>query len=529
MGKKNIFNILKSKLKLNGDHALDTMDSRDKIREEFRQNRNKKLVWFGVAVVIVFIILVLISAFNSYRDSTLAYTKQEERKNIDIKTDNFAIWQAGAEQKMNDLEKTVEQKFTEQGIDISNIKDSLKDIKEALVTAFKKSKNDTDDIAKKVLQIQQSLMEEIQKINTKLQNQESSLETAKEELNKLFSDTSNALKGDLENLKIQVGEVKIAENTTTSEKATGQTGFPIDNTENQKNIEHGNKDIQKDIGEDYTPSDKVMQKIKVTIEEKEADNNNDSEIDNQKPITFKVLLGLSKGILLNGADASIIGFGRQEEAPVAISLLSKVSIANGEYSNLKDCLLLGSAVGSMTTERAQIRLEKISCIFTNQEGDKFLAEGAVKGWVTDENGSLGVSGGLITQEGKIIRASLPIAAIQTALDYVTRRATNVVIPTGGGLNGYSNFNAAFGSGSSSAANTTLGKITQIYEKMIQAQVPVINFKPGREITVLFQGGEEITLVPYKDQQGLGEMENEFLNGQEKYNYQEANNVFMEEN
>lgn len=523
--KLNIFSAISDKLKFKTGSAFDDMDSRDKIRQEFKENRNKKFIGFGILVIIVFIILVIMSAINSYRNAELAYTEKEERKSVDIKTDNFAIWQAGAEQKINDLESTLNQGLTKQAIDISDIKDAIKELGNTIVLGFQKSNKDTDGLEKRISSLSDDMQKKILELNNKIQNQGENIEAAKAELNRLLNEANSSLRGDLESLKTQVGEVKIAEATPDeASQDSKKVGFPSDGDKKQSS--NGNNQ-EGDLA--TLEVNQVRQKLKVTIEQKEADDNGDEETQRKEEIKFKVLLGLSKGILLNGADASILGFGRQEEAPVAISLLSKVSIANGEYSNLKDCLLLGSAIGSMTTQRAQIRLEKISCIFTNQEGDKFLAEGQVKGWVTDENGSLGVTGGLITQEGKIIRSALPLAMIQTALDYVTRRATNVVIPTGGGYNGYSNFNAAFGSGGASAANTTLGKITEIYQKMIQAQVPVINFKPGREITVLFQGGEDITLVPYKDQQGLGEMEGDFMHGREKYNYQEANNVFMEEN
>ncbi|RDU55058.1 hypothetical protein CQA49_00835 [Helicobacter sp. MIT 00-7814] len=531
--KQNIFSAIMDGLKTKTGSALDDMDSRDKIRQSFKESRNKKIIIFVVAAIVIFIILVLISAFNSYKDSQREYAAKEERKSVDIQTDNFAIWQAGAEQRMNDIETQSKQNFTKQGLAIDDIKSSLQDLSDVLIEGFRENKSAIANLNKSIENIEKSTNEKINTIDKEVKGQKNIIDAIKEEIIKYAEQGSDELKNQIKELENKLAatpnvpptntQPQQGENTNTAQNEN-KVGFPTSDENNEPvtlGVSSDGDAIQ------LQASGRVTRKIKLTVDNKEPDTSGDDRPIDEKEVTFNILLGISKGIILNGADASILGFGRQEEAPVAISLLSKVSIANGEYSNLKDCLLLGSAIGSMTTERAQIRLEKISCIFTNLEGDKFLAEGQVKGWVTDENGQLGVSGGLITQEGRIIRSALPLAAIQTALDYVTRSATNVVIPTGSAT-GYSNFNAAFGTGSSNAANSTLGKITQIYERMIQAQVPVINFKAGREVAVLFQGGEKITLIPYKDQ-GLG---NEFNSddiglGDEKYTYQEDKNAFME--
>lgn len=252
----------------------------------------------------------------------------------------------------------------------------------------------------------------------------------------------------------------------------------------------------------YKPNIKISQPDVEPEEEQEATNS-----------AFDIPLGIAEAILVNGGDATIANMGNQEDSPVSLSLLTKMSIANGEYTNVENCLLLGNAIGNMNTERANIRLTKISCIFKDKQGNKYKAEGPIKGWVYDETSNLGVGGKLVTKEGKIIRATLPLAAVQTGLDYVTRKATNISVVGGG----YGDLTSALGTGGSSAASETVSKMTDIYTKYLDAMTPTINFKGGRKVSILFQGGESLPLLPYDDK-------NEF-NGDtlmdtqgEKYNY-----------
>lgn len=530
--KLGFFEMLKDKLSSKTNSALDEMDSRDRIKERYRQTRNKKIAIFLLVALGVFLILVIMHAITLYKESQEVYAEKQERQTVDIKVDNFALWQQQAEQRMNNLDEKTKQRFQDIDDSLKSIKETgLLGLQEAIRKGFAEISTNVKSTNEKIDIIDKSTSKKIEDINERVLKQNSNFTTFKDELLSLLGKNSEELEKKLEELKQKQAEQVAAVQTQKDDEKTNikqvtsgdLIGFPDSDTSTGEGVD-GNESVV------ATNETLVKQKFKLKVETKEPDVDETYPSPNEpRNLTFDIMLGLSRAILVNGADATILGMGRQEDAPVALSILSKMSIANGEYTNTRDCLALGSAVGQMTVQKAQIRLDKISCIFTNAEGDKFIAEGQVQGWVIDENGQLGVQGVLITQEGKILRSTLPLAAVQTALDYVTRSATNVVVPAGGTTTGYQNLNASFGTGSSNAANQSLSKIIQIYEKYLQQLNPVVNIRAGREVSLLFKGGEKITLVPYKGQGIAGlDSSDDIGMGDDKYNYQESKNVFMED-
>lgn len=550
--KPSFFAIIKDRLSAKTNSAFDDMDSRDKIKERYKQIRNKKIGIFVVAVIVVFIIIVIMRAMTLYSESQQEYAKKEERQTVDIKVDNFAIWQQQTEQQMKNMKETNSQKFQEISDAIEGLKqDGIKELGNILKKGLDNMSSRIKSLDERVENVDRYTQKKSKDLEEKVARQDSSFEKFKDEILSMLGKNTEETKKKFEELQAKQGELFDEANKKSDlalEEAKKKSENPPTETDGDKDKKDAAKKVtENDVvgfpGEDTqdleevendSPESKILvtKKLKLNITQKEPDPDDEYPVPNEpKELTFDIALGLSRAIMLNGVDASILGMGRQEDAPVMFSIMSKMSIANGEYTNTKDCLVLGSAVGQMTVQKAQIRLDKISCIFTNKEGDKFIAEGQVQGWASDENGQLGVQGVLITQEGKVLRASLPLAAVQTAtaLDYITRSATNVVLPTTGTPTGYQNLNVSFGTGGSNAASQTLGRLIQIYEKYLQNLNPVINVRGGREVALMFKGGEKIALVPYKGQgiAGIDSSDDEGM-GDDKYNYQETNNAFMED-
>ncbi|WP_110558959.1 hypothetical protein [Helicobacter cinaedi] len=80
--KPSFFAIIKDRLSAKTNSAFDDMDSRDKIKERYKQIRNKKIGIFVVAVIVVFIIIVIMRAMTLYSESQQEYAKKEERQTV---------------------------------------------------------------------------------------------------------------------------------------------------------------------------------------------------------------------------------------------------------------------------------------------------------------------------------------------------------------------------------------------------------------------------------------------------------------
>lgn len=475
------------KIKTNTD--LDEVLLKEDIEKRNKRRFMKKVFVFMGLAFIAFVIGAMLEIVSVYRDSKIEVAHKKDKQVVELKTDNFGIWQTEIEQKMQ-----AEKKKTES--DMFRMENKIDATNEFLTKELPKTlKGIVSGVTLKLNDLSNVVSENNQSINKKIDNL--SLQTD-EKITYLEGKINTNIDKKIDEVDKKIKDLESIKSApiTSTAPAVMPEGFP--------------SITSKDTALPKPQEEYVMYKPNIKISQPDIEP---QEVEKIPQSTFDIPLGIAEAILVNGGDATIANMGNQEDSPVSLSLLTKMSIANGEYTNVENCLLLGNAIGNMNTERANIRLTKISCIFKDKQGNKYKAEGPIKGWVYDETSNLGVGGRLVTKEGKIIRATLPLAAIQTGLDYVTRKATNISVVGGG----YSDLSAALGTGGSSAASETVSKMTDIYQKYLDAMTPTINFKGGRKVSILFQGGESLNLVPYDDK-------NEFNgdtiieNQGEKYNY-----------
>jgi len=119
---------------------------------------------------------------------------------------------------------------------------------------------------------------------------------------------------------------------------------------------------------------------------------------NRKTVKIKLPLGFIKGLTLTGLDAPTFQYGRNNLHPILMVSLSKEILANNKNLNLKECFFLGSGFGEISSERAYIRLVKISCI--DKQGN--ILEQKVSGWVLDDDGKVGLRGRVVSKQGAVL-------------------------------------------------------------------------------------------------------------------------------
>lgn len=487
-------NFLGSLFKIKSGTALDDIEAKDDVVLKRNKGIKRKVFILIILFIIGFVVSAVIKTVSLNDESNKEYAASQERKLVEIKSDNFAIWQAQATEKMNNTDKSIK----ETNKKLEGVSDFLsKDLPQILKSGFDKVATNIDKLSSENKDFQDRVNKRFDNIS--LQTDEK-LDSLKKEIGSDFDNKLANLDKKIDNVKFQSSEVKSSSSNNLPPLEPNATTLP-----KPKEIKTETKNFK--VSFKVSPADP---KPEEEPEEVEA--------------TFNVYAGLAEGILLNGVNAAVVNGGTQEDSPVYISLLTQMSIANGEYTNVKDCLLIGGAVGEFATETAKIRLTKISCVFANKLGEKFVAEGSVKGWVTDENSRIGLKGQLITQEGKIIRASIPLALLQTGFDYITRKATNVTV-----AGGYGDLQAALGTGSVSAGSQTLSKMTDIYTQYLDSLTAVVSIMGGRKVTVLFNGGEKINLEPYKNKQDVEIGEMGISMGDDKYDYTQAQRVYYDEN
>ncbi len=108
------------------------------------------------------------------------------------------------------------------------------------------------------------------------------------------------------------------------------------------------------------------------------------------------------GVFLNGMDAPTgQGHGR-DQFPALIRLKKEAVLPNRYRSDIRECFLIVSGYGDLSSERAYLRGELISCI----TADRKVIEGNLDAYVVGSDGFAGVRGRLVSKQGQIIAKSL---------------------------------------------------------------------------------------------------------------------------
>ena len=91
-------------------------------------------------------------------------------------------------------------------------------------------------------------------------------------------------------------------------------------------------------------------------------NTNISTNMNIKPKTVKDYVPpgtFAKAVLLSGADTNAGVHGQTDTAPITMRILDNGTLPNGSHSSLKGCFITAAAYGDASSERGQIRLQRL--------------------------------------------------------------------------------------------------------------------------------------------------------------------------
>ena len=122
------------------------------------------------------------------------------------------------------------------------------------------------------------------------------------------------------------------------------------------------------------------------------------------------------GTLITGADFPTGSKSRDNPTPVLIRLQKTAILPNLFRSDVRECFLLASGHGDLSTERANLRSELISCV----RNDGSMIQSKLNGYVAGEDGKAGMRGRLVSKTGTMIARTMVagfLSGMAQAFDY----------------------------------------------------------------------------------------------------------------
>ncbi len=192
----------------------------------------------------------------------------------------------------------------------------------------------------------------------------------------------------------------------------------------------------------------------------------------------------AQGILLSGVDASTSTAASANPEPVLIELTDSGDLSRYFTSTVKGCRVTASSYGVLSKERVMMRLEKLSCIEV-ATGEVMSTD--VDGYVSGEDGKLGLRGTVVDRAGEHVRAAMLGGFLSSFGNFLAASSNPVTFASQTGL---AQITPMTGSelakhGAAKGVSSALDKYTEFYIKRAEQMEPVIQIGAGRVVQVVF--------------------------------------------
>ncbi len=208
----------------------------------------------------------------------------------------------------------------------------------------------------------------------------------------------------------------------------------------------------------------------------------------KEPRTVATFLPVSftRGTLLGGLDAPTGGQSQSNPHPVLIRLSDNSVLPNRFRGEYKDCFVIAAGYGDISSERAYLRTENLSCV----RADGATLEVKIQGSVYGEDGKVGMRGRLVTKQGQMLANALlagVVSGIGQGLSTASTEYSTSALGTVATAQGANAYRAGIGSG----VGRSLDRLAQYYIKLAENTFPVIEVDAGRVIDVVITKGVRI--------------------------------------
>lgn len=190
-----------------------------------------------------------------------------------------------------------------------------------------------------------------------------------------------------------------------------------------------------------------------------------------------------RSVLLGGLDAPTGGQAQSNPHPVLLRVMDHAVLPNKFRGKIKDCFVVAAGYGDLSSERAMIRTESMSCIAKNGN----TIDVPLKGWVLGEDGKAGLRGKLISKQGQVLANAL-LAGVASGIGSALQQSatTYSVSPLGSTstIHGDDAAKAGLGLGIGRA----LDRLSNYYISLAEKMFPVIEIDSSRVVEIVLQKG-----------------------------------------
>ncbi len=191
----------------------------------------------------------------------------------------------------------------------------------------------------------------------------------------------------------------------------------------------------------------------------------------------------TRAILLGGLDAPTGGQAQRNPQPVLLRLVDNAVLPNHFRSRIKECFVVGAGYGDVSSERAYIRTESLSCV---TRGGTAI-DVPIKGYVAGEDGKAGMRGRLVSKQGQLLANAL-LAGVASGIGSAFQQSSTTLSVSPLGTTGTVDPGKQFEAGLGTGVGRALDRLAQYYISLAEKVFPVIEVDAGRTVDVVITQG-----------------------------------------
>ena len=322
----------------------------------------------------------------------------------------------------------------------------------------------------------EKLQEEVEKLTDALKDMNISQDNFMKTLKELNANSQIQMNN---KNQINVDPLTNRDNFNQGNNKNLYTNFPRPNEDNNYGLSH-----RGEIPElDEVTSDRLTPLLDSLIYTNIAPMPEVKEIKKETQPKHLIPTGsVTKAVLLSGVDAPTMTQAKTNPLPILMRVVDTSILPNSWQYDIQDCFLVGEGYGDLTSERAYIRTNNLSCVLSNGEHIDMEFKGAVTG----EDGKVGLKGAVVTKQGALLARTLIAGFLEGVgesfgqQDTTTITGSNGVVSTPIDQTAKKSFEQGLLKGLSSSAE----KLADFYLKMADQISPVIEISAGREVNII---------------------------------------------
>ncbi|PMV96451.1 MULTISPECIES: TraB/VirB10 family protein [unclassified Pseudomonas] len=209
----------------------------------------------------------------------------------------------------------------------------------------------------------------------------------------------------------------------------------------------------------------------------------------EKPVPALSAGSFFEAILLNGMDAPTSATTQKNPVPTTLRIKTEAMLPNKYRVDIKECFVLASGYGSLSSERAILRTESISCV----RKDGKIIESKVEGYIVGEDGRAGMRGRLVSKQGQMIAKTLVAGGLSGFAQAMTpQNVPQLNLNPGGTVSTQTaDTSSILQTGVAKGFTTSANEVAKFYMEMAREMTPVVEVDAGRKVTIMLVKGFEL--------------------------------------